>query len=157
MEILESSVSCIEGHTPIKDDIKELKYYLLPWITIDDDKEFRMFVCNNRITAISQQHIYKVNKLLKKLSEEEMKSIIDNWIVTINDYFNEIIKQKITHVDNYVIDLAILENNEVYFIEINSFGKEYASGSALFHWILDEDKLYESESESCIYFRYVSD
>lgn len=44
------------------------------------------------------------------------------------------------------MDLALLDNennyNVPYPIEINSFGKEYASGSALFHWITDYDILY---------------
>lgn len=38
------------------------------------------------------------------------------------------------------------------FIEINSFGKEYTSGSSLFHWLIDENKLYSDSEE--IYFRY---
>jgi hypothetical protein len=42
-------------------------------------------------------------------------------------------------------------DNEPYFIEINCFGKENAAGSALFHWIIDYDKLYGVND--CIYVR----
>jgi hypothetical protein len=57
-------------------------------------------------------------------------------------------------VNNYSIDLAILKNDEPYFIEINSFGKEYPAGSSLFHWLNDEDILYDRKCENKIYFRY---
>ena len=54
-------------------------------------------------------------------------------------------------VDSYVMDIAII-GDKPYFIEINVFGKEYASGSSLFHWLKDESKLYGEENT--IYFRY---
>ena len=52
------------------------------------------------------------------------------------------------------MDAVILEDGTLYFIEINSFGKEYAAGSALFHWLIDEDELYSDGST--IYFRYTA-
>ena len=55
-------------------------------------------------------------------------------------------------VSEYTIDIAIIENKP-YFIEINCFGKEYAAGSSLFHWLIDEDILYGKKSDK-IYFRY---
>jgi len=41
-----------------------------------------------------------------------------------------------------------------YFIEQNVFGKEYAAGSSLFHWIIDEEILYQ-KGTPVVYFRYV--
>jgi hypothetical protein len=61
--------------------------------------------------------------------------------------------QKINWISSYSYDFAIV-NNKPYFIEMNSFGKEYAAGSALFHWLLDEDILYGKSGENCIEFRY---
>jgi hypothetical protein len=139
--IIESIVSSIKGHTPIYSDTEILNVYLIDWITINKNYEFRVFVYNNKITAVSQQQLYQKNKEIMD----------DNVIIKINDYFENEIKTKITHITNYVIDLCLIPN--VYFIELNSFGKEYASGSALFHWILDEDKLLNLENK--IYFRYV--
>jgi hypothetical protein len=54
---------------------------------------------------------------------------------------------------NYTFDLVLLNDSTFYFIEPNSFGKEYSAGSALFHWINDSDILL---NESCneIEFRY---
>jgi hypothetical protein len=58
-----------------------------------------------------------------------------------------------TILSNYSIDLAII-NGEVYFIELNCFGKEYAAGSALFHWLLDEHILYGKMGPDYVDFRY---
>jgi hypothetical protein len=51
------------------------------------------------------------------------------------------------------MDFAILNDDTPYFIELNSFGKEYASGSALFDWIQDYSILYGLNGNS-IEFRY---
>lgn len=142
--IIESLVTSIEGHSPITDDTMELRLYFMPW---HDDiyHEFRIFVYKNRITCISQQDVYEVCNIKRDTLMELYDIIID--------YYNNVIKQKITHIDSYVIDMAILSDKITpYFIEINSFGKEYASGSALFHWIHDEDILYGKKD--IIYCRY---
>jgi hypothetical protein len=147
--IIESSVSSIHGHSPLSDDTT---YYLSEWININQDKEFRVFVYKNKITAISQQSITKSNLLLLNLNDNDRNLLINKWINIICLYFQDIIMQRIDHVNSYAIDFAILENDEPYFIELSSFGKEYAAGSALYHWIIDEDILYGKTNE--IYFRY---
>jgi hypothetical protein len=144
-EILESLTSSINGHCPLKRIDKELKIYLIPWQNIDVNKEFRIFVYQNKITAISQQDIYTVNKLAND-------NLINGWVKIIQTYFNNFIKDKFIHIGNYSIDFAILENDIPYFIEINSFGSQYAAGSSLFHWIIDNDILYGDGTT--IYFRW---
>ena len=160
-QIIESLVTCIETHTPIDnkgtDKGKEpLTLYLLPWKTFNVYKEYRIFVHCNRITAISQQNLHAVNELLTAFPEEEdRRSVIERHMKIIWESFQKTIKKKITHTSNYCMDAVILEDDSLYFIEINSFGKEYAAGSALFHWLIDEDKLYCSDSNvDVIYFRY---
>jgi hypothetical protein len=160
--IMESLVSCIDGHTPIYDYTTELDIYLIPWQNLNENKEFRIFVYKNRITAISQQNIYSSNNFLLDdnvdenyniIINDDNKKTITNWIDIINNYFVNNIRPKITHIDNYTIDLCILDYNTPYFIELNSFGKEYAAGSALFHWIYDENILLNDTNDD-IYFRY---
>ena len=56
------------------------------------------------------------------------------------------------YMDSYVMDLALVGDTP-YFIEPNPFGKDYASGSALFHWIIDHDVLHDANA---IEFRYVN-
>jgi hypothetical protein len=49
--------------------------------------------------------------------------------------------------------VLIGEDNQPYFIEVNPFGSEYSSGSALFHWIQDHEILYENGENVTV--RYV--
>jgi hypothetical protein len=155
-QIIESLVTCIETHTPIDNTDKgkePLTLYLLPWKKFDGYKEYRIFVHNNKITAISQQNLHAVNEFLSAFPEDkERKNIIEKHVQIIWESFQKTIKKKITHTQNYCMDAVILEDGSFYFIEINSFGKEYAAGSAMFHWLIDEDKLYSDGST--IYFRY---
>lgn len=154
--IIESLVTCRSGHSPIEVYTEDVKLYLMPWKdNLIFHKEFRVFVKHKRITAISQQHLYTSNKILAPLSEKNRDKLINEWITIINTYFEDTIKDKITILDSYVMDIAILDNdiNTPYFIEINSFGKEYSSGSSLFHWIIDDMKLM-GRVENTIFFRY---
>lgn len=156
--IIESCVSSIDGHSPINTNTTNLRIYLIPWITIDDDKEFRVFINNNKITCISQQNIYQTNHTITNHTEKNV--LIEKWMKIIVDYFNQYVRESLTDIGNYSIDIALINNDDnlvPYLIELNSFGTEYAAGSALFHWIIDADKLYNSGREpdnSIIYFRY---
>jgi len=153
-QIIESLVTCKMGHSPVEIHTKELKLYLMPWREdLEFHSEFRVFVCENKLTAISQQHLYTTNEILKPLGEEERKTKIHEWIETIQCVFDKTIKNRITTLDSYVMDIDITKDGKPYFIEINCFGKEYASGASLFHWILDEFKLY-GRVENTVFFRY---
>ena len=181
-KIFESLISYSTGHACISDDDKSKTIYFIPWIDMDFNREFRIFVYNNQITAISAQHIYVINKWLQGKSKIEIEALVDK----IVKYFNENIRDKLTFIGSYVMDLAMVtlvtliggeavgdrdeidevkevdeidEVNEIpYFIEPNSFGAEYGSGSALFHWIIDHDDLHglnNSSDSKSIQFRYV--
>jgi hypothetical protein len=103
------------------------------------NKEFRLFIYNNKITAISQQHIYKNSLWLIQKSDDELIQIVKD----INNFFKEKVMDKIL-IQEYVMDIAFV-NDHYYFIETNSFGKEYASGSALFNWLIDDNVLHNPE------------
>jgi hypothetical protein len=145
--VIESSVTCTKWHSPIYPNVNKLDIYLLPWVTIEPVNEFRVFVCNNKITAISQQNLY-----VKLYDEQSIQKIPENLNIII-EYFNKEINTKITWISSYSYDFAIIDSKP-YFIEMNCFGKEYAAGSALFHWLLDEDILYGKSGENIIEFRY---
>lgn len=149
--VLQSMVTCIRGHQCFWDDDVECKLYLLKWLDFDPEKEFRIFVYNNRITAMSIQNIYSVNEWLNGLTDTDIRCIVSD----IHGFFNESVKDKMTYMSSYTMDLAILPGGEFYFIEPNSFGKEYSAGSALYHWIHDSDTLL-SEAGS-VEFRYTSE
>lgn len=146
-QILESAISCIEGHKPLHDNTQFLTLYLLDWVNINHSDEYRVFVCNNQITAISQQYLHSV---FDGLNNDEQN--IERLRI-MYDYFENNIKNEFSHLESYSYDFAILNGQTPYFIELNSFGKEYAAGSALFHWLLDEAILYGKNSGT-IYFRH---
>lgn len=139
--IIKSLVSCSSTHTPINSKTESITLYLIPWVEID--VEFRIFVNNNRITCISQQDFYKKLNLNHLIKCEK-----------IIEYFNTTIKHKINK-PSFSYDFAFLTDGTPYFIEPNSFGKEYAAGSSLFHWLVDEEKLYGENSEGEVYVRYI--
>eukprot|EP01031_Cornospumella_fuschlensis_P037581 gene37581-45649_t len=92
--IIESAVTCIPGHSPIHEGHPamapaSLTFYLLPWVPIDTDSEFRVFVCENRITAISQQVSMQRNRLLAALPVEERNALITSWVQTLHSYWRQ--------------------------------------------------------------------
>jgi len=141
--IIESIVTCRLGHSPLKEETTSIPLYLIKFQNnLNSIREFRVFVNKNKITAISQQSLYDINNILESLQEKEKNDLINKWINIIKSYHEKEIIKKITHIDSYVMDFAILDDGSPYFIELNSFGKEYASGSALFSWIDDYNILY---------------
>lgn len=153
--IMESALTTAHGHSPIHVNTEELVFYLIPWVQLDPDREFRVFICQNQITAISQQFTTKSNAILSALDEESRCATVRRWAGIIYGYWSQVVRQQITHVSSYSIDIALLGDEEQpFFIEINCFGKEYAAGSSLFHWLLDEDILYDLSKQEKIYFRY---
>lgn len=157
-QIIESLVSSTHGHTPIYSDTTELTIYLIPWEpTISNSNEFRVFVNANRITAISQQALYSRFKPELGLAGIDLEKLVEIYAREIIKYFESDISKKITWADSYSFDIAIIldETKQLVplFIEPNSFGAEYAAGSALFHWEHDRDKLYGSVPNT-VYIRY---
>ncbi len=163
-QIIESLVSSVGGHSPIYPDTKQITFYLLPFnYLISDSNEFRVFVCDGRITAISQQSCYSKFKPDSNLNLEpdyDLKKLFETYADIICSYFESNIKS-VLPINSFTYDFSIGYDStcnqfKPYFIEFNCFGKEYAAGSSLFHWLIDEDKLYGfNTSKPEIYFRYV--
>lgn len=149
-KIIESMVTTISSHKCFDETDTYCNIYFLKWIPeLDISKEFRIFVYNNDITAISIQDIYKINEWAKNMDDDTIKNIIK----IIYEYFHENIRDKMLYLSEYVMDLALLDDNKPYFIEPNVFGKNYPAGSALFHWVIDEDLLYGTKDY--IEYRYI--
>lgn len=127
------------------------RLFILPWNDmIQERDEFRVFVCDKRITAISQYNIHEdyglKDKHLFKLANiiiDLVKCKVINTISTLPPSFS---------VDVFISDIDNLSNNLI--IEVNSFGKELAAGSCLFNWTKDREQLYGKNSD-IIEFRVV--
>ena len=142
-KVLESLVTCMSGHSPLSDTLGGLTLYFIPWEKLSLHREYRGFVYENKLTALSQQHLYC---LCDRTGAERDPQIIV-------DYYYSVMRQRISHVYCYTFDIAVLEDNTPYFIELNSFGSEYAAGSALFGWEQDRDVLYNNSNDRMV-FRY---
>jgi len=139
------------GHDAFRFEDTSCNIYFMKWIDMDPDKEFRIFVYQNEITALSAQHLYTINEWLNTLTHEQIVEKVH----TILDYFDKHIKDKMSYMTNYVMDLSLVGEDETpYFIEANSFGKYYAAGSALYHWIYDHDTLHDNDT---IEIRYTNE
>ena len=148
--IVQSMVTGVSGHTGIGNATGKVDIFLLPFLTnLSAEKEFRVFVKDKKITAISIQHLYSRNDWMEGMDDDDRTKIVRR----ILD-FHEHTLCKILELSDYTYDLALLADDTFYFIEPNCFGTEYAAGSSLFGWIQDRDVLYDSSS---IEFRYPVD
>ena len=150
-EVFASMVTSKRSHSPLgrSDREAELSLYLIPWVNINPDLEFRVFVYQKNITAVSQQHIYQKNECLQVRN-------ISGIVQMISAYFRDNIRDRVNRLDSYVMDMALVGDSSfrVYFIELNPFGKDYTSGAGAFSWVADADKLCP-HAPGTIYFRYV--
>lgn len=109
------------------------KVLIREWKEIPYELEFRSFVYNNQLNAISQ---YDYNIYLNYLivNKETIKNVI-------HEYFEKEVKSKLEYLKNYVIDFGITSKKEkVYVIELNPFNTEESQGTggSLFNWKEDQ-------------------
>eukprot|EP00734_Pompholyxophrys_sp_LG126_P000188 Pompholyxophrys_sp_v1_NODE_34_length_3454_cov_2.369520.p1 type:complete len:295 gc:universal NODE_34_length_3454_cov_2.369520:2398-1514(-) len=145
--IIESMVTSKPTHRPFIPG-EPCRIYLLKWLDIDIEKEFRVFVYRGEVTAISAQRLERVNKWLSSMDDHEIYEIIDKIVQFNREYVAPKLVSPTLRSDelNYVMDMCLLGDTlEPYFIEINSFGAHYGTGSGLYHWIYDHDTLHESD------------
>ena len=90
---------------------------------LSSEREFRCFVVNNELKAICQDERYAFFPELVK-----NKNLYEK---IINDYFNNVFKTKMK-ISTYVVDFAILKNNEIKLIEFSPFLR--CTSARLFRW-----------------------
>lgn len=100
-------------------------------------QEFRVFICNGKINAISQY--YAEHNYYKDMDND----ILSQLVIDIKEYIGKII-----FPPNCTIDVCyIIETQEIELIEIGSFGYTSLTGSAMFDWMIDYDKLYGTQND----------
>lgn len=119
--------------------------------TWDPSRELRVFIHNRQITAISQYSPYQLSSF-STWTDSELTSLTHNMV----QYLTPIISRVCEHIgtdnivcdilvrgtDNIVGDILVRDTNAFHIIEFNSFGYWLASGGVLFHWLTEQDKLY---------------
>lgn len=109
---------------------------------LDFNREFRCFINNGKLTAISQYSWFTPG-LFGKMTDEQLINCgksIQTYLITLIDKAIPIINTK-----DFVADLYYETDHSMNFIsliELNPFGSWLSSGSALFHWIEDKKILY---------------
>ena len=95
-----------------------------------DDLEFRAFIYESKLTAITQyNHYIKFDHIIKNK---------DKYQQMIHDFWNKNIKN-IIKITNYSIDFAILDENKVMVIEMSPFLK--STGPCCLKWELDHEEM----------------
>lgn len=146
---------------------------------MDPSREFRCYVHQGKLTAISQYNPYDVFQSLQ--SEKEIESIRDR-IVGFHEIVHSALK-KDERFASYVLDVCVPEaqTEDVQLIELNPFGshmsskkkkkttsllsakkkylERYLGGSGLFSWLTDDALLYgkKASEDGKPYFRVLSE
>jgi len=102
------------------------------WVDIPIQHEYRGFVHNKSLNAISQYY--------HTIFFDDLKAVWDDNIQTIQNFFNSTISS-IIPLTSYIIDFAVLPSGEILVIELNPFS--IATDSNLFSWIEDKKILEE--------------
>ena len=97
------------------------------------DYEFRVFIYNNRITAISQYDLYGLFPHLIE-EKEKIKKLI-------HDFWEKEVKNKIKF-PFYIVDFGYI-NGKIIFIELSPFLP--TTGGGLYHWNYDLNELENGE------------
>jgi len=106
------------------------------------DYEFRCFVSNDRITAITQYDHYAVYPHLEPQRASIQRLIEQKW----SEVHGHILQR------DYVVDFGFLpQRNEVVLIEISPLRR--CTGAGCFHWTLDHDLLFGVDPDKPIEFR----
>lgn len=101
---------------------------IMPWVEIDPNFEFRVFIVNGKLVGLCKQAWFDHYQY----SSDELNKIVD-CISNVNfDGYP---------YKNFIADFYI--DDSIYkLIELNPFGAHCGAGSGLFNWIDDHDLLY---------------
>lgn len=129
-------LTCAEAERT-REDLTEnwtTKVILRKWQNnIDDLFEFRCFVKDNKLTAISQyNHYVLVGPLFdENLRESIRKKLFSYWVKEL--------KTILLEKKDYIVDLAVLKDGGVYLIELNPYAN--TTGPSLYNWNIDKELL----------------
>lgn len=121
--------------------------------TWDENREFRVFVRNGRVTAVSQYVPWRPCVLSERSDEE-----VANTTRSMVRYLEEDVLPSVLPAlgtNDVVADTYACPDGTFRVVEFNSFGYWLASGSALFHWLEDRAVLYGPQPENGVVVRIV--
>ena len=112
----------------------------MPWVNME--KEFRVFIQNKRITAISQYVWHKV------LSWSPTAENVADMVQFVETLFNkDLIHAEDISMDLYVGSELDGPSSSIKLVELGPFGGHTGCGSCLFHWVRDQQILYNGKGD----------
>mmetsp|Transcript_177450 Transcript_177450/g.562963 ORF Transcript_177450/g.562963 Transcript_177450/m.562963 type:complete len:143 (-) Transcript_177450:67-495(-) len=119
---------------------------------VTTDRELRVFVRERRVTAMSQYDCLKMSTVFGPMDDRQLAKVARDVDTFHQDHVAER-WQAVQGTPSYVMDVEYIADASsapcVRLIELNCFGAELAAGSALFHWLRDEDEMH-SPSRLCV-------
>ncbi|CAF0883297.1 unnamed protein product [Rotaria sp. Silwood1] len=112
-------------HDDTNNSLSTIQYVLVlrKWSALHPSKEFRCFVKNHRIIAISQRDSENYYDFIEPSANQIMTNIVE--------FFNTHIQNKFPSVD-FVVDIYRKDSNKLYIIDFNPWGP--MTDSLLFDW-----------------------
>lgn len=114
---------------------------LREWVDADPELEFRCFIYDGQLTAISQYHSLTDFRFTSEQAIDYGNMIRDFWN-------NSGIHDKLltgTGVNEWVMDVVISNNSTIKVVELNGFGAHMITGSAQYCWKLDYDLIHRRD------------
>lgn len=132
----------LDCHAADPNDYWNTSVILREWQpALRQDMEFRVFVANGKVSAISQYNNYCQFDSLTSLSKEELQNLSDRII----DYVSHL--HPIIDKNSYILDIAVINEN-IAVIELNPF--DNTTGSCLYSWKTDHDLLHGLKDEKVV-------
>jgi len=119
---------------------KYMRIILLPWKQMNPKFEFRCFIHQRILTAISQ---YEFQLVIPELQNEDILFKIRNTIVSFHNQISSSIPYPSCVMDLH-LNCESEQNFKPELIEFNPFFGDLSSGSCLFEWQHDRDLLYNN-------------
>ncbi|AYV76779.1 MAG: cell division cycle protein 123-like protein, partial [Barrevirus sp.] len=118
---------------------------LRDWINADPELEFRCFVYNGYITAISQYHSATGYRFDKDTVKRYGQLIVEFWE---NEVKNKLIGG--TGVSDWTVDIGFLPNGKPNIVELNGFGAYLVTGAAQYCWEKDYHLIHRVDGKCTI-------
>jgi hypothetical protein len=115
-----------------------LKLIVREFVEIPIEGEFRGFVYNNKLNALSQ---YYADCFFPEIASETQKKKIEERVLT---FFEQEIKDSLKHLSSYIVDFVVTDKY-VKVVELNPFSK--STGACLFDWDKDKQIIEEGPFE----------
>jgi len=129
---IEDSLRC-QIFMRVQKELNIVDVYLFPfnyYIHLNRRYEFRVVVCENKVTAICQYYRDESYTL------EEINKLIPTGLKIINEFI-----ENYKVINEYVLDVFLMPDHET-IIEVNSFGINGICGLPFFNWKDDYEQLY---------------